>query len=203
MKQVGLAVVMYTQDYDESYPLALALNNATGPLTVSTRFRLRAQTWASLILPYARNLQIFACPSRRQSQLLDGRPVEGGQLGYVGTFSCRRGNPCWDGVFFEAIPGDTNRACMDGGRPLTQAEVRNPSGTIMLWDVQNPDWYGIPACWFQDDFYNRAPYMFRDRKDVMDFRHLGRTSIAYTDGHARTLSVDQIRLADFTATADD
>jgi len=51
MRQMGLAVQMYVQDYDECLPLA-ATATATGFLN-----------WHHLVDPYARNTQIWICPS--------------------------------------------------------------------------------------------------------------------------------------------
>jgi prepilin-type N-terminal cleavage/methylation domain-containing protein/prepilin-type processing-associated H-X9-DG protein len=49
-KQIGLSLLMYVQDYDEIFPM-LWQNWPNG-------------TWASAVLPYIKNLQIFTCPSR-------------------------------------------------------------------------------------------------------------------------------------------
>ena len=51
LKQIGLAVLQYTQDYDESYPLAIwgSANDGLG--------------WINSTFPYVRNLQIYQCPS--------------------------------------------------------------------------------------------------------------------------------------------
>src|ERR1700722_18508397 len=49
-KQVNLAILMYTEDYDETYPEdgIFYFYSGTG--------------WSSLISPYVKNLQIFWCP---------------------------------------------------------------------------------------------------------------------------------------------
>src|ERR1700738_1075050 len=50
MKQLGTAVTMYTQDYDETYPIGC-------PNT--WWFDL----WGNTMQPYVKNVQIFRCPS--------------------------------------------------------------------------------------------------------------------------------------------
>lgn len=47
LKQLGLAVLQYAQDYDERMPCG---NNTGG------------QGWAGLIYPYAKNVQVYKCP---------------------------------------------------------------------------------------------------------------------------------------------
>src|SRR5437763_14870133 len=52
MRQMGLAVQMYLQDYDERFPLA-----ATAP--TPTTFL----NWHHLVDPYVKNKQVWICPS--------------------------------------------------------------------------------------------------------------------------------------------
>jgi prepilin-type N-terminal cleavage/methylation domain-containing protein/prepilin-type processing-associated H-X9-DG protein len=49
MKQLGTAVMMYVQDYDEVFPLAQQQN--------------WANSWAITTQPYVKNLAVFRCPS--------------------------------------------------------------------------------------------------------------------------------------------
>jgi len=51
LKQLGLAIAQYTQDYDESYPLA-----AYGGVT-----------WRGLTFPYAKSVALYSCPSNPYS----------------------------------------------------------------------------------------------------------------------------------------
>src|SRR5258708_24415671 len=64
LKQLGLAVMMYNQDFDEMYPI----NSWDGALMGSTDNDLhmdgpRFTLWMWRILPYTKNKQIFVCPS--------------------------------------------------------------------------------------------------------------------------------------------
>lgn len=51
LKQIALAAIMYSQDYDEMYPAA---DNGV-------------YTWRIMLMPYIRNVQIFQCPSYKQA----------------------------------------------------------------------------------------------------------------------------------------
>jgi prepilin-type N-terminal cleavage/methylation domain-containing protein/prepilin-type processing-associated H-X9-DG protein len=55
-KQVGMAFMMYAQDYDETFPMSrVALsNNDSGT---------RTHPWPVLIHPYVKNIQVVRCPS--------------------------------------------------------------------------------------------------------------------------------------------
>jgi prepilin-type N-terminal cleavage/methylation domain-containing protein len=59
LKQIGLGLMMYVQDYDEKYPGALqAVPTINGGSTADQRMPLDMQ-----ILPYVKNDQIWTCPS--------------------------------------------------------------------------------------------------------------------------------------------
>jgi len=52
-KQHALGIIMYIQDYDETFPIYETLGTYTVP----------DQFWSSIIQPYIKNRQIYACPS--------------------------------------------------------------------------------------------------------------------------------------------
>jgi len=60
LKQMGLAVMMYVQDYDETYPRCV---QCTGPLTGSICSTGAYNYWDQLIEPYTKSTQLFFCPS--------------------------------------------------------------------------------------------------------------------------------------------
>jgi prepilin-type N-terminal cleavage/methylation domain-containing protein/prepilin-type processing-associated H-X9-DG protein len=55
MKQLGLAVLQYNQDYDEIYPISYYGTGST--LSGTDRF-----SWAGIIHPYVKSTQIYRCP---------------------------------------------------------------------------------------------------------------------------------------------
>ncbi len=58
-KELGLAVLMYVQDYDESYPL----NFTQDPTTAEYWF-----TWHDFIQPYVKSWQLIICPDSEYKQ---------------------------------------------------------------------------------------------------------------------------------------
>ena len=69
LKQLGLGLLMYAQDYDERFPLGYHPND-TGWMFYTTPWdaragspTLRAAFWASAVQPYIKNWQVFRCPS--------------------------------------------------------------------------------------------------------------------------------------------
>lgn len=62
LKQMGTGLMMYAQDYDESY----VINNWAVPLPYHPNGAVsgdRHGVWAKLLQPYLKNVQIFSCPS--------------------------------------------------------------------------------------------------------------------------------------------
>src|ERR1051326_3833414 len=58
MQQVGSAVQMYVQDWDETYPMNRLLSLPHGQ-TCSQR----VVTWKHSVLPYVKSIEAFRCPS--------------------------------------------------------------------------------------------------------------------------------------------
>jgi len=54
-KQLALALLMYAQDYDESFPRTYYIPTPIPPLELTN--------WAQLIYPYTKNYQLYICPS--------------------------------------------------------------------------------------------------------------------------------------------
>src|SRR5674476_740693 len=56
LKQIGLGIMQYTQDNDESMP--------------SRRTASQLDSWRSQIFPYVKSTQLFTCPSNRNNKTL-------------------------------------------------------------------------------------------------------------------------------------
>ena len=56
LKQLGLGLMQYAQDYDEGYPMT-----AFGPYAGGAY----AYWYTDLLMPYVKNTQIFVCPSQK------------------------------------------------------------------------------------------------------------------------------------------
>src|SRR5262249_21716783 len=65
-KQLATAVLMYTQDYDETFPHGW---NSTGEYSVlDATHPWGWQTWATFTMPYLKNLGVHRCPSSRDNE---------------------------------------------------------------------------------------------------------------------------------------
>jgi prepilin-type N-terminal cleavage/methylation domain-containing protein/prepilin-type processing-associated H-X9-DG protein len=61
LKQMGMGMMQYQQDYDEQFPQwGWGANNNTGTAEAFTY-------WTNAIMPYTKNVQIYTCPSDAQA----------------------------------------------------------------------------------------------------------------------------------------
>jgi prepilin-type N-terminal cleavage/methylation domain-containing protein len=58
MKQIGLGVMMYVQDWDGSYP-----PDRVAPLPGGQPCNQKMITWKTATLPYVKNIDVYRCPS--------------------------------------------------------------------------------------------------------------------------------------------
>ena len=119
VRQMGFAVMMYTQDYDETFPLA-ATATAQGFLN-----------WHHLTDPYVKNKQVWICPSA-------SLPTRDG----LGSLSCHYGfNTYYLNVGIKVL----NIFSLNNAPGVTLAAVADPTRTVMLADCRGVDGYQTPS----------------------------------------------------------
>ena len=175
LKQIGLGCMMYTQDYDETYPPGLVGSPGAGqgPVTQSPYFTDN-KTTADITYPYVKNVQIYRCPSSPSTS------------GYSGNYGFNR------------------RICPDTRSETVRkmAEVHSPAEKIMCLDagpymgaeyyLTSPTgsfWY-YPGTAMGRDPASLSPYPLTDfgASDFVNGRHNGGLNIAFADGHAKWVS---------------
>jgi prepilin-type N-terminal cleavage/methylation domain-containing protein/prepilin-type processing-associated H-X9-DG protein len=213
-KQIGLGMVMYTEDYDESYPHAMEFcNGIPNPIQpVSTLHPTGVYNmWQAEIYPYIKNWQVFSCPS-------DTIPLSpdpfinyydlsyGYNYGYLSTLIVQGGavapataDPgCGASQWFASVtlaaveaPANIVMITDNGGRTF------NASGGSILGDIVNP-----PDAWSSTQYFygpvqvgwglNCQDY-FQGTKwgdtDGFAWRHINGGNVAFCDGHAKFYQV--------------
>jgi prepilin-type N-terminal cleavage/methylation domain-containing protein/prepilin-type processing-associated H-X9-DG protein len=184
LKQIGLAMTMYSQDYDEH----LMPQSIWGPNKHNDG--VAKYNWMYCLVPYVKSDQVYVCPSRSQlSSAVANQPetnygynrsrqttkalVEGGNANYGlgGDYNA-------DGSLVAAAP------------VLTLAAIPDPAGTIAIGDA---------VTWLQADadglpyYGNGSPYLIWSNADPVsgttnyraDPRHLGGANFVFLDGHVK------------------
>lgn len=174
MKQIGLGMLQYVQDYDEKFMLGEAKRFDIQP-GVPSSFDL-------VIQPYTKSMQVFVCPSDTRSQ------VQGGALGTYGT-NLRRS-------YAMAEYLAPNNSGTDSGNGLALAQINQPALTLMATERRgcgNP----VPGEYY---LCSTARAVFQSASDK-DFAidtgagsnpqsegvHLGTNNYLYSDGHVKAI----------------
>ena len=125
LKQIGLAVIMYTQDYDEAYPVSSMGYHVTGT-TSWTR-------WYHVLQPYAKSYQVWVCPTSGAVSHWTSGGLAGMQFSY-GINNC--GASLTDGGKPGYGFGNTFGQCtVSGNGPTKMMDIDSPSETIFAGDA--------------------------------------------------------------------
>jgi prepilin-type N-terminal cleavage/methylation domain-containing protein/prepilin-type processing-associated H-X9-DG protein len=171
LKQLGLGVMQYIQDYDERYPQSFfypQVAATTPPGQLYNSYAIAEghyHTWMDSIYPYVKSVQLFICPSARFSASSLAYPSYG-YSDAIGGYS--RGN--YDGTLDWHI-----------GVPINSAEIQRVSEIVMMMDY---NWtYGSVM-----GPYNVRSYLPDSTKTIIA-PHLDGTNVGYADGHVKWLNV--------------
>jgi prepilin-type N-terminal cleavage/methylation domain-containing protein/prepilin-type processing-associated H-X9-DG protein len=170
LKQVALAIQMYVQDYDQTFPMTYYYFNG------GTAF-----SWVHAIQPYVKATGSFACPSDEYRPLIDtsfGKVWS--PLPPLFNSDGSQGSPIsyWYNTNFDGLPDSV---------------CSNPADTFISWDCHFEYWcrFGFIGSNGSYDIeepsgYARAlPYSDTDMKYG---RHSGGINFAFADGHAKWVS---------------
>jgi prepilin-type N-terminal cleavage/methylation domain-containing protein/prepilin-type processing-associated H-X9-DG protein len=181
LKQMGLAVLQYAQDYDEIYPYALIANAGPSPLGTPTGWLGPHLTWPELTFPYHKSIQVTACPNG--NGVSSARPYEyhyGANNAIMGVHSAGT-----SGRHLAAIisPAATY-LLMDAG--VYQIGSSHASATTVSNNQYLPGIgdAGSASCTSTDSFAQR---------DCKSGRHFGGVNMAYADGHVKWLKTQVVR----------
>jgi len=202
MKQMGIALTQYTQDYDEQlvkdyygFPEAPACAWAAGS---GSHAQVAYYSWRYAVQPYIKSQQVFACPSNA---------FAGQSPSWY--FSTSRG----DGVNDDFLPssyavnqdliGFANGSCAGLGVGYSSiAQIDSPSTHIMIADTRAP-WNDTRARWVGADSIGAAngpgvPGSGSDFKggSVPNFgplgefqNHQGQVNFMFADTHVKSMKL--------------
>jgi prepilin-type N-terminal cleavage/methylation domain-containing protein/prepilin-type processing-associated H-X9-DG protein len=202
LKQIGMGVMMYVQDYDEIYPANYtyrAWDTGSNPLGSSADGRCGAAAhcglfwWQDLVQPYVKNAAVWLCASASPHlNYTFGRPV-GYEYplvkDYTASVACDSRTPApWStangncGVF---VNGDSSSR--------TLANVEAPADTIAIFDGVNFELWRLEQtdAWKNsgrgDSFWGNTPDPVGHPYGHVGKRHSDGFNAAYADGHVKWL----------------
>ena len=190
LKQVGLGVMQYVQDYDEMYPRTLQVNlqewDVPGLSDATTGGR--AWYWYKMIYPYTKSVQVYFCPSS-----------SAGTSPQTGHYGANQNVMTYYGT---TTP------------PINMATVAAPASVYMIMDysaylaapgrvVTNPSaqWY-LPGSGKHNG--QSAASLAMTSWRVSDYdkgRHFDSVNMLFADGHAKWLNSGTIYRESVKATS--
>ena len=205
IKQTGLAILMYVQDYDEQFPLA-QFNDWNQP------FPQGSLKWSSTLVvqPYMKNRDIYHCPSDPRVPVTDQglitalAPRTTRQISYMANAI----TPAWDGEPQLGVPNGHGLFTVGSGyqsgstTPVSLAAMPYPADIVALAEGQYDlvNWWGCAQygidetdwCWYSNvgvlaDWIIYL-FVYTTPGDPLDRgwrKHTGNGNYLLGDGHAK------------------
>jgi prepilin-type N-terminal cleavage/methylation domain-containing protein/prepilin-type processing-associated H-X9-DG protein len=192
LKQIGLADMQYSQDYDEAL-----VPDWIGP-SASWLGYAGDQRWMDILQPYVKSVSMFNCPDDAQSGPAKYQYSNGNEGWLPGTSFYNAGsyginNTYWDGS--EGVHAPSYGAT-PGASPVALASLAHPATTIHFTEFMsyspesNGGQAGAPeVAWkntaqantYLADMGKYSPLLMGS----MQFRHQGGVNVEFCDGHAK------------------
>ena len=184
-KQIGLGIMQYSQDYDESLPYVNFEYNAAGNYAAGNP--VTNAKWIDVIYPYVKSEALYNCPSDvvnpAYKYLKNGRT--GANFGSYG-FS----QAYYSGVVAQGPSGKT------------LADMKVPSTTVLIGEPYqqggSADFYSanetLPFSLVPNVSPRRLTCTWSGGQPAVGLieRHQGMTNIAWGDGHAKSIKIDEL-----------
>ncbi len=171
MRQLGNAMMMYVQDYDETFPHHFGAAQAATP--TYTLYN-SGQAWPLMIYSYVKNKGVFDCPSS-PDKVSDVYP-EGLTLWGPGTTD-------YDGNYMFNYDGITY------GTSSSMAGIPEPASTYMLFDGGD-----FVCCWGTNSWTTLMEELdlnWNSGKEGPN-RHSNMSNVAFADGHVKAVPLKQL-----------
>jgi len=206
LKQIGLGVMMYVQDYDEKYP-HINFANASVPPEDGWWYQDssgRSWFWENSVMPYIKSSQVFLCPSS-YSPTTYSSPYSG-LSGDRGPYSDHYGA---NTTVFKPRPENATGVEFNDGVALSLASVDSAATTYMIMDAgmytmaysdalrpggstgqqRLPGVCKVPGVSPSSGFTSAPSYR---RDDCDNGRHFGGVNVTFADGHAKWLKSEKL-----------
>ncbi len=171
LKQVGLGLIQYSQDYDDV--LVRAWYGSNGASNATTAYK-----WMDAIYPYIKSEQVFNCPSH--SFKAPAAPYKFRSGTSYGSYAINASY--WGDEDFEKSPA--------GELDTSLASIQDSSGCV---------WIGDGSAHFEFAWENKddQPSVKVDPTglrylDYLVERHLSTVPLLYCDGHVKSVKLDSL-----------
>ncbi len=176
MKQVGMGVMMYVQDYDETYMMA------------NMQYGGGSGLWHQVLLPYTKSSEVFVCPTAGILKNALGARIGSGGYGFniCGTWYTGISDGRGNGFGYQPTQPETPNKSF-----LKLAELQEAANTVIIGDPTS------------DGYVNNGNYLYPNAARRIPMLHGGQVgpfidgaapapvdtggggNYVYADGHAK------------------
>lgn len=176
IKQIGLGMLMYMDDYDQTYPAANYPLDSTGNL------KGHNLGWANELYPYIKSYAMFKCPSAPNG--LKAQAVIG-PCDYTYNYVLGSDNSAAHFTYGQPNNGYTYYRFTSWGpgqgSPLSESMVEKPSTTACFWESYQTDGSTVAVEGASATISNPTSNIFF----APSLRHISGCNICAADGHAK------------------
>jgi len=184
LKQIGLGVMMYVQDYDEAYPARYE----------GYKIGAASQLWVDVLQPYVKSYQVWVCPTSGPSYKLGEREYSYGfnNCGADYTAAGTTGHGFGNGLSGECTAS--------GSGPTKLMDIESPSETIFAGDASsngNSGYLGILVGYSTDSYIpvlhggQVGPFSGYSTNQPVDLSE-GGGNYLFADGHVKFIQVRRL-----------
>ncbi len=177
LKQIGLAIMMYVQDYDELMP-------GFKHYAIPGDSNSRVEGWYDTLEPYTRNEQIGRCPSGSYIATYARTSLPTGVGFNKNSFMGSYAAPAQDSACATSLGRlGTLWNYTPPGVPI--ADLTKPANTVMLFEATT-SWSQQVNGYGRDASGNLLTMTVDDKRGIQDFRHNGQMDVLFSDGHVKS-----------------
>jgi prepilin-type N-terminal cleavage/methylation domain-containing protein/prepilin-type processing-associated H-X9-DG protein len=201
MKQIGLGILQYVQDYDERMPAAAFGSGFNGNANADVRptdCTIGRYRWMDAVYPYIKSEQLFTCPAR----YTDGRPSRDPETyAYCDSHKFAGTDPSPANNFGSYIANDfyaynsPNLAPFGYTSGHAVSAFATPATTVMVGETHSGyhmGYYSTQTWVIVDGPHYRILERSGGAVVLNAERHLGTTNILWCDGHVKAVSLDKL-----------
>jgi prepilin-type processing-associated H-X9-DG protein len=196
LKQIGLALRQYVQDYDENLPCSVDSPRPLGTTGNNSLFGTGWQGWISNVLaPYEKNSQIYQCPSFSTTWAINQtKPprTPGPPFAKSYNYNYRSLGGAWGSRAWAGAPDHV----------VKEARIPEPATLAAMWDSSS-SWadcgymggcgiWNRDLCWYlKTKGRPLSPGMSCDNVNMA--WHQDRQNMLFVDGHVKLIGWEQVK----------
>ena len=186
LKQIGLGIMQYTQDYDERLPAW-----SYGPSTTSNS--TTSYKWIDAVFTYVKSEQLFTCPSdgAANNRYVYYRNLTAASNLFLGSYAANS--------MYRETDASSNATppTGDSGVGVALAAIEDPAGTVWAGDGLRVDGTSSALLFGYNKLATQPATPISTINGVQNIdrlyaRHLDTAVILYTDGHVKSQKLDSL-----------